>query len=224
MSKIQTTKRCKRCKTHLPLDAFTPCQIGYNGHQGCICKVCDATRKKSWYLLNKEYAKAKQIEWRQKLKREVFEVYGLTCACCDEPNMAFLTIDHVNNDGAAHRKELGCSSGAKFYYWLKTNNWPRGFQTLCFNCNLGKYQNGGICPHKGLKMSKFEQSTPQHEVHEIPHSHGHGYLDQKHQKGMRSPAASSTPVADQGAVPSMDGAGSPGMPNGQYGPQDVTGS
>lgn len=73
-------------------------------------------------------------------------------------------------------------------------------------------------------MSKFEQSTPQHEVHEIPHSHGHGYMDQKHHKGMRSPASSSTPVADAGVVGGMDGAGSPVVPNAQYGPTDITGS
>jgi hypothetical protein len=25
---------------------------------------------------------------------------------------------------------------------------PDGFQTLCFNCNVGKYKNGGVCPHQ----------------------------------------------------------------------------
>ncbi len=26
---------------------------------------------------------------------------------------------------------------------------PEGFQVLCWNCNLGKYYNGGVCPHRG---------------------------------------------------------------------------
>lgn len=25
---------------------------------------------------------------------------------------------------------------------------PEGFQTLCYNCNIGKHRNGGICPHQ----------------------------------------------------------------------------
>ncbi len=32
--------------------------------------------------------------------------------------------------------------------WLKANNFPPGFQTLCHNCNIGKHRNKGICPHK----------------------------------------------------------------------------
>jgi hypothetical protein len=32
---------------------------------------------------------------------------------------------------------------------LCKNGFPKGFQTLCMNCNWGKYRNGGQCPHKG---------------------------------------------------------------------------
>ena len=35
------------------------------------------------------------------------------------------------------------------YIWLKNNNFPEGFQVLCFNCNCGKARNKGICPHSG---------------------------------------------------------------------------
>lgn len=73
-------------------------------------------------------------------------------------------------------------------------------------------------------MSKFEESRPHHEVHEVGHPQGHGYLDQKHQKGMRSPIVSSVPSTEAGAVAGSDGSGSPGMPNGIYGSTDSTGS
>lgn len=72
-------------------------------------------------------------------------------------------------------------------------------------------------------MSKFEQSHPGHEVHDIHRPMGHGMLDQKRDKGMRSPMTSQVPQVDNGTVPG--GAASyPGVPNGQYGGTDQTGS
>lgn len=80
------------------------------------------------------------------LKEQVFEHYGLKCSCqkCPnpEPGLAFLTIDHVKNDGAEHRKTTSF-----LYPWLVKNNFPEGFQTLCWNCNCAKGINLGVCPH-----------------------------------------------------------------------------
>ena len=39
-------------------------------------------------------------------------------------------------------------NGEKITTWLYRNNFPKGFQTLCFNCNWGKHINDGICPHQ----------------------------------------------------------------------------
>lgn len=33
------------------------------------------------------------------------------------------------------------------YRWLMKNKYPSGFQVLCWNCNMGKQINGGVCPH-----------------------------------------------------------------------------
>ena len=88
-------------------------------------------------------------EQRIKLKLEIFVHYGGNppqCACCGERHIEFLTIDHINNDGAKHRKETG--NGDRFYRWLVKNNFPDGLQVLCWNCNCGKRINSGICPHK----------------------------------------------------------------------------
>jgi hypothetical protein len=61
----------------------------------------------------------------------------------------FLTIDHINNDGAQHRRPSGRRmKGEKLTRWLILNNFPEGFQILCWNCNCGKSRNGGICPHQ----------------------------------------------------------------------------
>lgn len=68
----------------------------------------------------------------------------MKCNCCGENEWIFLEIDHVNNDGNKHRKELGHD---RIESWLIKNNFPEGFQVLCSNCNKGRHLNGGICPH-----------------------------------------------------------------------------
>jgi hypothetical protein len=54
-------------------------------------------------------------------------------------------MDHVNNDGHIHRKTSGATN---LYSYLRARKFPEGFQVLCMNCNFGKAQNGGVCPHK----------------------------------------------------------------------------
>ena len=65
--------------------------------------------------------------------------------------MIFLTLDHINNDGAEHRREIHgrqTAAGYQTYRWLMRNGFPPGFQVLCANCNHGKRMNGGTCPHQ----------------------------------------------------------------------------
>lgn len=66
-----------------------------------------------------------------------------TCKCCGESNMKFLTIDHIEGGGSEHRR--GSAKGG-IGFWLKKNEYPDGFQILCFNCNCGKGIYG-VCPH-----------------------------------------------------------------------------
>lgn len=101
------------------------------------------------------------------LKMAAFDAYGgRFCACCGENIPDFLTIDHIHNDGAEHRKKIekdptarmyrrlpsadkpsGRGSGGTMYEWLKRNGYPPGFQVLCFNCNWSKSRHL-VCPHK----------------------------------------------------------------------------
>jgi DNA-directed RNA polymerase subunit RPC12/RpoP len=88
------------------------------------------------------------------LRAQVFAAYGgYRCGCCGETEPLFLTIDHVENDGARMRADKTHGrGGTQFYQWLRINNFPRGFQVLCVNCNIGKHRNGGVCPHKSGKV------------------------------------------------------------------------
>ena len=94
-------------------------------------------------------------ERRDEVRRKVYGHYGDACACCGETEPMFLSLDHTNNDGAEHRRELGYDGNGKgassaTLSWLKRNNYPEGFQVLCMNCNHGKARNGGVCPHNVL--------------------------------------------------------------------------
>lgn len=103
------------------------------------CSTCRAKRQRT------------QNRRRKRLRERVLEAYGGKCACpnCPEVNPAFLTVDHIYNDGAEHRKQWNGSN--KIYQWLVTNNFPKtGFRLLCYNCNCGRAANGGICPHEQM--------------------------------------------------------------------------
>lgn len=83
------------------------------------------------------------------IKDQVFTAYGgWICNCCGEQERAFLTIDHMLNDGYKLRKEKVHGHSTRFYRWLKNNGYPKDFQVLCMNCNFGKRMNNGVCPHK----------------------------------------------------------------------------
>ena len=135
---------CVLCGIELTAETTYPSD--YKAGSG-TCKHC---RKKQY---KKNITKEKQAEYdktyRVRLKDSVLSHYGRVCACCGEDTLEFLTIDHCGEWGAAHRKELYGSnsrSGSPFYQWLKNNNFPNGFQTLCMNCNTA-FGFHGFCPH-----------------------------------------------------------------------------
>ncbi len=94
---------------------------------------------------NKSRINENQRNYRASVKHEVFMRYGgYQCVCCGETEKIFLTIDHIYKSGKSpyERQQL--------YMWLKRQNFPEGFRVLCFNCNLGRNRNKGICPHGNL--------------------------------------------------------------------------
>lgn len=127
----------------------------------CKERECEAYKtKKGITLFRKLCWKCRSLEnpnyeghyarYQLKLRKAVIDHYGGECKCCGEKRFKFLTIDHVNNDGHEHRKEV--PAGTPMLRWLKKNNFPKDFQILCFNCNCGRALNGGVCPHKDGDM------------------------------------------------------------------------
>lgn len=110
-------------------------------------------RSKNYRKNNKEELRKKFKKWRKELVIETISHYSngiIKCVCCGESNIFFLTLDHINNNGAKQRRKLKLTGGWRFYYWLKLRNFPDnlGLQVLCANCQLGKERNNGVCPHK----------------------------------------------------------------------------
>lgn len=111
---------------------------------------------KAWREKNPEKAKATQKRCYEAMRLEVLTHYagGVSpyCKCCGENSLPFLQIDHIDGDGADHRRKLKSEigyypGGNNLPYWLKKSNYPEGFQVLCANCNLAK-RTGLDCPHK----------------------------------------------------------------------------
>lgn len=153
-------------------------EISEKIHEELICRQCYKIMKHEIYLLHREEyikeakdrfqryyrehreeilskrkkdprIKESQRKHFRKIKREVLSHYAnpLKCACseCNETNLGFLTIDHILNNGAEERKRI---KGNYLYYWLRKHNYPKGYQVLCYNCNLGRAKTPNkVCPH-----------------------------------------------------------------------------
>jgi predicted restriction endonuclease len=108
-----------------------------------------ANRMRIYHQAHKEERCIKGRENRMKNKLKVLTHYGGNppkCACCGETIFDFLTMDHIDGGGIKQFKQIGY--GTAFYNWLIKNNYPEGFQVLCYNCNCGRSHNKGICPHQ----------------------------------------------------------------------------
>jgi len=104
-------------------------------------------RRKDLWENNREANNKRERARYARFRATVLSHYGDKCACCGESGKMFLEIDHIQDNGAAHRREIGTSAKA-LCGWIIRNNFPADFQILCANCNQGKKRNGGICPHK----------------------------------------------------------------------------
>ena len=113
-----------------------------------ICKICEKEFETNGRAstcsnecagkLYKKINRFNMIEYNKRIKEEFFEHYGSECAICGESNKYNLTVDHIHDDGAKHRKIVGDNTTLVILD-LKKQNWPTDYvQTLCYNCNNKK--------------------------------------------------------------------------------------
>lgn len=159
-------------------------------------------RRRERYRTDEEYRETAKRRSRQvmpeaqrlrraRLKDQVFSHYGAVCACCGETEKIFLTLDHVNDDGAEHRRKMTGKSGresggtVRVYLDVIRRGFPDDFQILCYNCNCGRFRNGGTCPHKRFAGDKLMKETPNTDAYKT---------------GLLSDASSEVPIAASGLV------------------------
>ncbi len=148
---VKNTILCQTCKHKKSV--LSKSYYNHKKHNN-LCTSCSKNKpirgKNKCNVCTNKINKKQRVQ-REQLKIEVINHYskGLNkCNCCSANNFKFLTIGHINNDGAKEGREIEYSFGSSFYRWLKKNKYPKGYQVLCWNCNCGRAQNGGICPHK----------------------------------------------------------------------------
>lgn len=148
----ESSKTCSRCRQVKPFSAFSPDKRGPHG-LASQCRTCNnsyhtARRAADPELVNSQARAAdrrrraadpgksarKQRELHRQVRKVVLDHYGHACACCGRTTQ--LTIDHIDGSGAEHRKQFRWHYG--FYFWLRDNGYPPGFQTLCQPCNRSK--------------------------------------------------------------------------------------
>lgn len=81
-----------------------------------------------------------------KLRATVLAGLGGKCSCCGETQNEFLTLEHVNGGGRAHRK--AARSLYRVYHDVIDSGFDRSkYDVLCYNCNCSRGR-WGYCPHQ----------------------------------------------------------------------------
>jgi hypothetical protein len=101
-----------------------------------------------YYERNKAKRNAVTAQRRREYRRKALSMYGGVCQCCGEGRYEFLSFDHINGGGSAHRKTF---TTVNFIHWLLKEK-REGIQVLCHNCNQAKGAYG-CCPHERERAS-----------------------------------------------------------------------
>lgn len=134
-------KECTRCREALPWSAYRILPRHSTGYRS-MCRNCEnATRKRPKH----QPRPATLIRYKGK----VLDHYGAKCSCCNEANTRFLSVDHIDDNGHDHKgRGKHRYKGETLYRLLVRLGFPAGIRILCFNCNIGRRNNKGTCPHR----------------------------------------------------------------------------
>lgn len=110
----------------------------------------EETREKArkWTQENPERKRLVTEKANQRVRIETLTYYGqgkLSCIKCGFSDILALTLDHINGDGNKHRRrdKKIAMGGVPLYYQLRKQGYPKGYQTLCMNCQFIKERQNG---------------------------------------------------------------------------------
>jgi hypothetical protein len=152
--------------------SFEPNKYYHNGNQRYCSEECRKTGIRKYqkdymrnYMRTHPKYTIKNHEYNRKQKIEVLTHYSNPpkCACCGEDHIEFLCLDHINGGGNVERfkvrgrdKRGKSKAGVTFYFWLRTQGFPEGYQILCSNCNMAKGQKKvKFCPVHHQELYAF---------------------------------------------------------------------
>lgn len=139
--------RCEVChKQHLAYQEKAKTKAISNGKcRYCLVSPVEQDKSMCGSCLEKHGAKSKQTY--QKHRSACLEAYDGRCRCCGNGNPKYLQLDHIDDDGAEHRRLIFNGRGGSMWTWAYRNGFPDTLQLLCANCHQGKTVYGGCDEH-----------------------------------------------------------------------------
>lgn len=91
-------------------------------------------RQRKWHRDHREAENIKYKNMHREIKRKTMLMYGGCCAACKTRELAVLSIDHINDDGAKDRRY----KNRRFSYLNILKKKRDDLQVLCMNCQWRK--------------------------------------------------------------------------------------
>lgn len=142
-------KICRVCNIELTGENWF---VSLKKRGSCICKKCNNDKMQQWRRLHREQANELALKHyrknpkkhhlavnksRVKVRLDMIIAYGGKCVNCGITDFDVIDLDHINNNGAEHRRKN--LYGYNLYRYLKKLNFPKDeYQLLCRNCNWKK--------------------------------------------------------------------------------------
>ena len=143
-------------------------------------KAKSRARQAAWYARNIDEARRKKREnmkryrsenpekYREqsrrakyRLREKLAEVFGRLCVICGFSDTRALTLDHILNNGAEERREIG--ERGVYYRALKPKH-QHEYRVLCMNCQF-------ITRHDGGRQNQHQKKLHDDDQQWL-HSHG----------------------------------------------------
>ena len=126
----------------------------------------------TWINTSTSYSQFKRRQLKERVLNHYPNERGIACACCGQEHIEFLTIHHINGNGADHCREISKNwksvrgltarlaskpGSSQMYKWIEKHHYPPGFGILCINCNFS-YGAYGYCPHGECEIGHIENT------------------------------------------------------------------
>lgn len=105
------------------------------------CRDCHLQKMKTWVGANIDRVRAARRRSVDNLRMDVLNAYGRVCACCGVDHIVFLGIDHIAGATWDRGKRPRYETGQSLWARLRKEDYPPGYQVLCHNCNIAKYDS-----------------------------------------------------------------------------------